>query len=118
MQQGFSRLLVEDEIVRIDDFMGEVPRLKSDGIYLMVDRIKIGPQSNEEIGRLSDSVQTAFYEGKGSCVVLSMLDGKKQSAEFSDRFEADGMTFTPPTPNLFAFNNPFGACPIPYDLMI
>ncbi|MGP1446225.1 MAG: excinuclease ABC subunit UvrA [Candidatus Limimorpha sp.] len=111
MQQGFSRLLVEDEIVRIDDFMGEVPRLKSDGIYLMVDRIKIGPQSNEEIGRLSDSVQTAFYEGKGSCVVLSMLDGKKQSAEFSDRFEADGMTFTPPTPNLFAFNNPFGACP-------
>lgn len=111
LQQGFSRILVDGALMRIDDFLRSYDSHSGAVLQIMVDRIKIGPDSNQEIGRLSDSVQTAFYEGKGSCLVLSMSEEEKQSVEFSDRFEADGMTFTPPTPSLFAFNNPFGACP-------
>lgn len=112
MQQGFTRILFDEEIVRIDDFMSSGLESKGKTLHVMVDRIKIGPNSDDSVGRLSDSVQTAFYEGKGSCIVLSDCCGEKHSAVFSDRFEADGITFIPPTPNLFAFNNPFGACPV------
>jgi hypothetical protein len=54
-------------------------------------------------------VQTAFYEGKETCQVISELNGERQEADFSSRFEADGITFEPPTANMFAFNNPYGA---------
>lgn len=76
----------------------------------MVDRLKVNKDSSELIGQLSDSVQTAFYEGKGECIILVDNQGDRQETLFSSRFEADGITFEPPTTHLFAFNNPYGAC--------
>ena len=76
----------------------------------MVDRLKVNKDSSDLIGQLSDSVQTAFYEGKGECIILVDNQGDRQETLFSSRFEADGITFEPPTTHLFAFNNPYGAC--------
>ena len=111
MQQGFYRIMADNEIVRIEDFLQGKNLGKAKNIQLMIDRIKVTGQVRDELSRLSDSVQTAFYEGKECCLVIAELDGKRSSAEFSSRFEADGMVFESPSVNMFAFNNPFGACP-------
>ena len=100
-----------DEIVRIEDYLQQMPRKETAQVRLLIDRIRINEQVREEMSRLSDSVQTAFYEGNESCLIRSEIDGKVETAAFSSRFEADGMVFESPTVNLFAFNNPFGACP-------
>ena len=111
MQQGFYRVMAGDEIVRIEDYLQQMPRKETAQVRLLIDRIRINEQVREEMSRLSDSVQTAFYEGNESCLIRSEIDGKVETAAFSSRFEADGMVFESPTVNLFAFNNPFGACP-------
>lgn len=102
-QQGFARLKVKDKIIRINDF-----DLKSDkDIFLVVDRIVV--QKNEDFfNRVADSVQTAFYEGKGTCIIETVKDAK--SKVFSNKFELDGLTFLEPNVHLFSFNNPYGAC--------
>ena len=110
LQQGFYRVMTDDEIVRIEDFLQQPPK-DTTQVRLLIDRIRINEQVRDEMSRLADSVQTAFYEGNESCLVLSETDGKKSTAVFSSRFEADGMVFESPTVNMFAFNNPFGACP-------
>ena len=110
LQQGFYRVMADDEIVRIEDFLQQ-PRKNATQVRLLIDRIRINEQVRDELSRLSDSVQTAFFEGNESCLVRSEIDGKVETAAFSSRFEADGMVFESPTVNLFAFNNPFGACP-------
>ncbi|MBP5573756.1 MAG: excinuclease ABC subunit UvrA [Bacteroidales bacterium] len=110
MQQGFYHVMADDEIVRIEDFLQQ-PQKETKQVRLLIDRIRINEQVRDELSRLSDSVQTAFYEGNESCLILSETDGKRANASFSSRFEADGMTFETPTVNMFAFNNPFGACP-------
>ena len=110
MQQGFFRAMVNGEIIRIEDYLQTKVNSK-DEIMLLIDRVKVNGEVRQELSRLSDSVQTAFYEGKENCLVMAEIDGKRSTAEFSSRFEADGMVFEPPTVNLFAFNNPFGACP-------
>ena len=112
LQQGFYRVMTDEgEIIRIEDLLKQDNVNKLLSIRLLLDRVKITGQIREELSRLSDSVQTAFYEGKESCLVVAVIDGKQETAEFSSRFEADGMMFEPPTVNLFAFNNPYGACP-------
>ena len=111
MQQGFYRLMVNDEVIRIEEYLVSKPKDDPKKLWLLIDRVRVNEKVRDEISRLSDSVQTAFYEGTESCVVLSELDGKRSKAEFSARFEADGMTFETPSVNMFAFNNPFGACP-------
>lgn len=102
-QQGFARLKVKDKIIRINDF-----DLKSDkDIFLVVDRIVV--QKNEDFfNRVADSVQTAFYEGKGTCIIETVKDA--ESKVFSNKFELDGLTFLEPNVHLFSFNNPYGAC--------
>ena len=110
LQQGFYRVMADDEIVRIEDFLQQ-PRKNATQVRLLIDRIRINEQVRDELSRLSDSVQTAFFEGNESCLVRSEIDGKVETAAFSSRFEADGMVFESPSVNLFAFNNPFGACP-------
>lgn len=75
-------------------------------LWLVVDRIGIN-EERDTVSRVSESVETAIYEGKGECFIE--IDGELRS--FSNRFEADGMTFTVPTPNMFSFNSPIGACP-------
>ena len=111
MQQGFYRIMAKDEIVRIEDYLESKHRLGPKNIRLLIDRVRINDNIHDEIGRLSDSVQTAFYEGKQACQIISEIDGKRDIHEFSSRFEADGITFEQPSVNLFAFNNPYGACP-------
>ena len=106
LQQGFNRLIVKDKAIRIEDYLKEKSKDNPKDIRIMVDRLKVNENSSELIGQLSDSVQTAFYEGKDNCIIL--VDDKEFT--FSSRFEADGITFEPPTTHLFAFNNPYGAC--------
>jgi excinuclease ABC subunit A len=111
MQQGFYRILYNGEIIKIEDFLDQKKKVSEKKVKLLIDRIKVNESTQEAIGRISDSVQTAFYEGKETCQVISELNGERTEADFSSRFEADGITFEPPTANMFAFNNPYGACP-------
>ena len=111
MQQGFYRILLNGEIVKIEDFLDQKKKVSEKKVKLLIDRIKVNESMEDAVGRISDSVQTAFYEGKENCQVISELNGERQEADFSSRFEADGITFEPPTANMFAFNNPYGACP-------
>ena len=110
MQQGFYRVMVNGSIMRIEDYLSSAHDA-SDEVMLLIDRMRVGDGVRGELGRLSDSVQTAFYEGNESCRVVADINGKHEVSDFSSRFEADGMVFEPPTVNLFAFNNPYGACP-------
>ena len=108
MQQGFYRMMVNGEIIRIEDYL--TTSKDDDHMMLLIDRVRVNEEIREEVSRLSDSVQTAFYEGKESCTIMADTNGKRSTAEFSSRFEADGMVFETPSVNLFAFNNPYGAC--------
>lgn len=108
MQQGFSRLLYQETVHRIDDFIAAPPANNIDTIYLLVDRLV----SDESIQvRIADSVQTAFYEGKHTCSVWIEQNGTYTCHDFSNSFEADGIQFELPTVHTFSFNNPLGACP-------
>ena len=112
MQQGYSRVLIDGEITRIDDFIEKKGKSKrKPSLMIVVDRLKRTEHSEDAIGRLSDSVQTAFYEGKDTCKILSISNEERTEMEFSTRFEADGITFDIPSPVMFAFNSPYGACP-------
>ena len=110
LQQGFARILVENEMVRLDQL--DEHSLDNKDILLIIDRIVVNPETSSEeefYNRLADAVQTAFFEGKGVCF-LQELETKKR-LEYSSNFELDGMTFLEPNIHLFSFNNPYGACP-------
>ena len=112
-QQGFSRLyrICEDgtgEVLRISS-MTSSPESLTD-TYLLVDRI-VADGEQSTLNRFADSVQTAFFEGKGECKLAIQLSNTQHIETFSQRFEADGITFVEPTEHLFDFNNPLGACP-------
>ena len=103
-QQGYSRIKVGNEILRIND--ANISDEKK--FLLVVDRIVI--RDDEDFyNRLSDAIQTAFFEGKGECIVENVLDNTQ--THFSNKFELDGITFLEPNTHLFSFNNPYGACP-------
>ena len=104
-QQGYSRVLVGGEVVRIDKL--ELDQLDKE-ISLVVDRV-ITRNDEDFYHRLADAVEMAFFEGKGELVLQEMESGKLRS--FNNRFEADGMSFLEPNVHLFSFNNPYGACP-------
>ncbi|MBM3403603.1 MAG: excinuclease ABC subunit A [Bacteroidetes bacterium] len=111
LQQGFSRLLMRSEVVRIDDAIQSMPDATTNGdILLLIDRIAVRHAESELASRLADSVQTAFFEGHGSCIVFSQHDDITSQQSFSHHFEQDGITFEDPSVNLFSFNNPYGAC--------
>jgi excinuclease ABC subunit A len=106
LQQGFARILVDNEMVRLDEI--DQHSLDNKDILLIIDRIVV-KEEEDFYNRLADAVQTAFFEGKGVCY-LQELDTKRR-LEFSANFELDGMTFLEPNIHLFSFNNPYGACP-------
>ncbi|MFN5184108.1 MAG: excinuclease ABC subunit UvrA [Bacteroidota bacterium] len=111
-QQGFSRVLYNGEVRKIEE--DEILKLKSnDQLYLLIDRVVLDEFTDKEetANRLSDSVQTAFYEGQGECV-LNISDEKNNNEviSYTDRFEMDGIAFEEPDVNFFTFNNPIGAC--------
>lgn len=103
---GFSRLLADGEQVTIEDYL-QGP-MDARELLLVVDRLAVHYEK-DHISRLTDSAETAFFEGNGECMLYFLSDGER--CTFSTRFEADGMTFEEPTDNLFAFNSPVGACP-------
>lgn len=107
MQKGFSRLY-DQETLRIEDLMEDKKWKPSAHTYVLIDRWVIKEFDEDDLHRMSDSIGTAFYEGEGS--LMLEVNGKQQ-LHFSNRFEADGILFEEPVPNLFSFNNPFGACP-------
>ena len=134
IQEGYARILVKNEFERIEDFLdkansGEMlspevsmrdlleasdekfKKLMTETgmeIFLVIDRSSVS-EEKDDISRLMDSAETAFYEGDGTCRLLFLPS--KIAYDFSTRFEADGMTFEEPSDNMFAFNSPLGACP-------
>ena len=103
LQQGFTRIVLGKEILRIEDY---TPK-KGERPALLIDRLTVN--SKEAETRLLDSAETAFYEGNGSCM-LQFMD-EEEPHLFSIRFEADGIEFEEPSEQLFSFNSPIGACP-------
>jgi len=124
MQKGFSRIYVKPlsgkkqespagEIVRIEELIDQEDDQLSfpkATVFLLIDRLITTPEpEEEELHRYADSIQTAFYESDGDCVLET---NGTTLLRFNNRFEADGMEFTEPTPNFFSFNNPYGACQV------
>ncbi len=107
LQKGFSRLY-DQEVVRIEDLLESKSWKPSKETFVLIDRILVKAFDDDDLHRLADSIGTAFYEGEGE--MLIDLNEKKRLS-FSNRFELDGIKFEEPVPNLFSFNNPFGACP-------
>ncbi len=109
LQKGFTRIKWNGTLMRIEDALNEESILKSKEkfVEVVVDRLVVKHNDEELASRIADSVQTAFNEGGGECVV-EFGEGKQRL--FNDKFEADGMSFELPSPNLFNFNNPYGAC--------
>ena len=105
-QQGYARIKVNNSVVRID----EADSLKENNkdIFLVVDRVVV-KHEEDFYNRLADAIETAFFEGKGECIIESLSDSKQRS--FSNKFEMDGISFLEPNIHLFSFNNPYGACP-------
>ena len=115
MKQGFVRIEVNREIVRIEDFLVQLQQEndteKKYNIYLLIDRMTVD-NSQATISRLTDSAETAMYEGDGACMLrFYSSDGSTQLFSFSTKFEADGITFEEPSDQMFSFNSPIGACP-------
>jgi len=127
MQKGFSRMYYREsksskatgagEIIRIEELLElsdkELKKkLVADNAehktFVLIDRIVTKAFDEDDLHRLSDSIGTAFYEGEGDMYLE--LNGSKLLS-FSNKFELDGIQFEEPVPNLFSFNNPFGACP-------
>lgn len=110
MQQGFSRIMIKEDIIRIDDFLKLKEKPKCNSCYIVIDRISISKEDEFFKSRVADSVQIAFYEGQGECILLEYKNIGTSTHKFSNKFEADGLTFEEPSVNLFSFNNPYGAC--------
>ena len=107
-KEGFTRLEVNGEMVRMEDYAYN----EADTIYLLIDRMSCD-DSKDSISRLTDSAETAMYEGDGACLLrFYTADGEIRLHSFSTKFEADGITFTEPTDQMFSFNSPIGACPV------
>lgn len=109
LQTGYSRVLVNDEIIRIEELLSSNPKIKAKDVKLLIDRIRLD-SNQDESNRLIDSIETAFFEGNGNCFITVKNEDKTINAEFNNRFELDGISFEEPSVNLFSFNNPYGAC--------
>ena len=117
LQKGYSRIQVDGELFRIEDILEDkkidtqalISEVQNKDYKILIDRFVVKKEDEENLKRIADSVQTAFYESEGECIVE--IIGKKKLGRFNNRFELDGMEFIEPSPQLFNYNNPFGACP-------
>ncbi len=109
-QQGLARIDVDGKVVNAEDFAAspEVENANPEDLFTVIDRLRVS-NSKEALSRLTDSVETAFFEGDGECL-LRFYPARIINL-FSTRFEADGITFQEPDDNMFSFNSPLGACP-------
>ncbi|MGB5820007.1 MAG: excinuclease ABC subunit UvrA [Saonia sp.] len=103
-KQGYARIKYKGEVIRIDDSITSIDR----EFHLVLDRI-IVKDDEDFYNRLANAIDTAFFEGKGECIIEELESGNQ--ARFSNKFELDGMKFLEPNVHLFSFNNPYGACP-------
>jgi excinuclease ABC subunit A len=109
-QQGFSRAVINGEIKKISEVDFKTVK-KTTEVFLLIDRLIANPEDEDFLNRVADSVQTAFFEGGGECLVwVEKNDGTYTKNSFSNLFELDGITFEEPNVNFFTFNNPIGAC--------
>ena len=111
IQQGYARVFLKGQFLRIEDVLQDaemLARTRPEEIYLLIDRLAVD-DTTEFLSRLTDSAETAFFEGDGKCRVVVLPSNI--AYDFSVRFEADGMLFEEPTDHLFSFNSPLGACP-------
>lgn len=112
LQQGYTRILLNKEIEKIEDF---IPHIKASHnkqhIEIVIDRITVQKDDEDLSSRISDSIQTAFFEGEGKCFIHYYPSNAEHiTKDYSNKFEADGIQFEEPTVNFFTFNNPYGAC--------
>lgn len=110
MKEGFSRVDVGEQFYRIDELLEQKQQPPAEEVLLVIDRLSCS-SDKATVNRLSDSVETAFLEGDGECIVRFWGEEGIESFTFSNRFEADGITFEEPTEMMFNFNSPVGACP-------
>lgn len=109
LQQGFSRIYHNGNFTRIEDILNNGINVNPDDIYILIDRLSVD-YTPDVISRIHDSLETAFFEGDGSCRLVFFPSNIVY--DFSDKFEADGIRFEEPNDNMFSFNSPIGACPI------
>ena len=111
LQQGFTRLEINQEIVKIDDILKEEKPItcKKSKCIIVIDRATV-QNDDDNLSRIADSVQTAFFEGHGECLVKIYQGTEITEEHFSNLFEADGIEFEEPSVHMFSFNNPIGAC--------
>ena len=115
LKEGFTRIEHKGEMIRIEDLLSDAKMLadlskRTKEIWLLIDRLT-ADDSKETLSRLTDSVETAFFEGSGECALRFFDTPQTTLHKFTNRFEADGIKFEEPTDNLFSFNSPVGACP-------
>lgn len=107
LNQGFVRVKIDDSYHRIEEILdSDISLSETAGIFLVIDRLTVNDEV-DTVSRLTESVEIALHEGNGECFID--IDGELRS--FSNRFEADGISFTVPSVNMFSFNSPIGACP-------
>ena len=104
IQQGYARIYADETTIRLDKLNGRIPK----DYELIVDRVIVRHNDEDFKNRLSDAVDVSLFEGGGYCQVLNLKSGER--TQFSNKFEADGLSFVEPNVHLFSFNNPFGAC--------
>lgn len=110
LQKGFVRLYEKGSatFLRIEEALADTTLVEGKPYYILIDRLVVKEFEEDDLHRIADSVQTAFYETEGDCWLE--VNGATLH-HFNNRFEADGIRFEELTPNLFSFNNPYGACP-------
>ena len=110
LQKGYTRVAINEALIRIEDVLEDKAKIKTietTTLYILIDRFAVKKEDEENTKRIADSVQTAFYESEGECFVDVV--GIEQRG-FNNRFEIDGILFDEPSPHLFNYNNPYGAC--------
>lgn len=112
IKEGFSRIEIDGEMLRLNEKSLETTDLNGDKkIFLLIDRFTVSSDP-QALARMADSIETALYEGRGDCTLRIETDHGIETKNFSTRFEIDGMTFEEPTDLMFNFNSPAGACPV------
>ena len=119
LQKGFNRMIYQGQLTKVEEVIEQIDKDKKkhrdDDCYLIIDRITVNKEDDDQQSRVADSVHTAFNEGEAECY-LWLMDSKdtpfeeKELIQFSNKFEADGLEFEKPSANFFSFNNPYGAC--------
>lgn len=110
LKGGYSRLLKGGEFILIEDIIEQCDNYNTSDYKLVIDRLAIAKEG-DELSRLAESIETAFFEGNEECSIIIWSDNGTIQHDFSKRFEADGITFMEPNDQMFNFNNPYGACP-------